>query len=486
MIYLFYLYVLLIPLEYIQDKIPKGPTGVNYLNITLLVMLLWWLARGGRDGRRHATPTPLNLLLFTFLGYSYLGLFLTSMNVPGSPMPFNPNDPAFMWFIRLANGMLFFWLGANMMRTRRDVRWCLYAVGLSMPLVWRAFRSDIGIHSTTAYHNLLRFSGPFKYIGSNELAALFLIGCIFFGLFALAQRRWWEKVAYLTASGLYAYGVLYSYSRAAQLALVCVAVVVASLRYRWVLAILVVALMTQHWWVPVSVRERWEMTEDEQGQLDESAESRKEFWALAWDLFLHSPVYGHGTQSFRQINPRQMDTHNIYLRVMAEQGTIGAILFVAIWFHVFRLAYTLWTRAPERWDRQFGFALFMTTIGLLIANLFGDRFSHLAMIGQYWVIAGLAQRVHANMTGVEVFADDPESAAGAVSGTGTTLVGAGGVRALNLVSPAGPASKVAPAVVQTPGAAVRPTPARASLNIVGRNATAEEGASGPDSTAPAS
>jgi O-antigen ligase len=413
MTYLFYLYVLLVPLEYLQEKIPKGPTGVNYLNVMMIVMLLWWLFAAGKGGKRQALPTPLNGLLMLFLGYSYLGLFLTALTVPGADMPLSPQNESFMFFIRLVNGMLFFWLAANMLKTRQAVRWCLYAIGLSMPLVWRAFRSDIGMHSVAAYRNELRFQGPFVYIGSNELAALFLIGCIFYGLFALAQRRWWEKAAFLGASGLYAYGVLYSYSRGTQLALILVAVLVASLRYRWILAVLLLALVTNQWWVPKSVRERWEMTEDESGQLDASAESRKEFWSLAWDLFGRSPAFGHGVQSFRRINPARMDAHNLYMRTLAEQGIIGIVLLFALWIHVLKLAYSLWTHAPERWDRQFGFALFMTTLGLMVANIFGDRFTHLAVIGQYWAMVGLAQRIHANMTGVEAFDDDPAAIAAA-------------------------------------------------------------------------
>jgi hypothetical protein len=123
----------------------------------------------------------------------------------------------------------------------------------------------------------------------------------------------------------------------------------------------------------------------------------------------------------------------------------------------------LWTRAPDRWDRHFGFALLMTTVGLMIANLFGDRFTHLALIGQYWVLVGLAQRLHANMTGVEALAEDDENVP-------TTSAAASPAHqpALSLVRPTAEACSD-PAPPLPVASEVGATNGRPALNIVGRS-----------------
>lgn len=487
MIYLFYFFILMLPLEYLQEKIPKGPAGINYLNVTFFLMATWWLVRGSRNGRRWAMPSSINVALLAYIVYSYLGMFITAAHVPGYPLPLN-TDHYVMLFIRMVNGMFFFWIAANMIDTRRHMRWALYAVAASMLLVYRAFRSDAALHSLASFSNKLRFSGPFVYLNSNELAAMFLYGCIFFGLYALSQSRRREKFGFLFVAALYGYGLLYSYSRGAQLAMIVVVALVVSLRYRWMLVVFLIAAVTYRSWVPNSVIERWEMTETEDGQLESSAQSRKDFWALAMELFHESPVVGHGYQSFKHLNPDRMDTHNVYMRVLAEQGIVGAVIFMSIWICLLRLSFQVWRRGPTAEDRQYGFALFAATIGLMIANIFGDRFTHQSMIGHFWLLVGLCQRLHANMTGYERFEDEtldvtPEDA-GAASLDGArpmrpVLVSGGPVTAgmpflrrpyPPVTPPAPPASSpvATPVALRVPlpikGNAVRPR-----LNVVGRD-----------------
>jgi O-antigen ligase len=406
MLYLYFFYVFMAPLEYYQDKFfPKGPPGCNYVDVAFAAMLLWWLARGKRRGRPLAAASTLNVILVVYLIDVFVGLFLTYFRYPGFGLPINPDSASFPFLIRYLNNFLFFWLAVNMIDKRRHARWALYAIGLSTFMVWRAFRSDIAGHNLAMYRDEMRMASPFTNAGSNELAALFLYVCVFFGTFALYQKRLWEKACYLLATGLYVYCLLYSYSRGSQLGCIVAILLIVAIRYRWLFVVVLIAVMTYQAWLPTSVQDRWLKTTADDGKADESVQSRQQFWQTAWDLFLEEPFAGNGVDSFIRLNPAKMDTHNIYLRVLCEQGVIGFALLAWLWGSVLRLAFQVWRGAPDPWDRQFGFALLVATVGLMVSNIFGDRFTYTQLIGQYWTLIGLCQRLHNNMTGVEPFLD---------------------------------------------------------------------------------
>jgi O-antigen ligase len=443
MLYLYCFYVFMAPLELYQDKIPKGPSGCNYVDVALAVMLLWWIVRGKRRGRPLVAVSPLNVILIVYMIDVLLGLFITFFRYPGFGFPLNPGSASFPFLVRYINDFLFFWIAVNMIDKRRHARWALYAIGLSTAMVWRAFRSDIGGHNLAMYRDEMRMASPFTNAGSNELAALFLYVCVFFGTFAFYQKRLWEKACYLLATGLYVYCLLYSYSRGSQLGCIVAILLIVAIRYRWLFVVILLAAMTYQAWLPTSVQDRWVKTKTDDGQMDESAQSRQAFWQTAWDLFLEEPIAGNGVDSFIRMNPAKMDTHNLYMRVLTEQGVIGIALLAWLWTSVLRLAFQVWRGAPDPWDRQFGFALLVATVGLMVSNIFGDRFTYTQLIGQYWTLVGLCQRLHNNMTGVEPFLDDDAALAQAPSAA--LAFGA---------EAAAPAAAMLPGIVMAPAATV--------------------------------
>lgn len=223
------------------------------------------------------------------------------------------------------------------------------------------------------------------------------------------------------------------------------------------LACLVVAAITAPMWLPQSVKDRYNMTEDEQGQLESSAESRVVFHAKAIEMWEESPLIGHGIGSFRaRIG---MDTHGMYHRTLAEQGVVGFIIFAWMWATVLFIGGRLWLQARAPADRQFGFALMIATVGLMITNIFGDRFTHLPMIGQYWILVGIGARLYANMAGVASLDDEPmtEKETAHVEELH---------RQLNVVKPAGEQPF---AIQDKPSPAPQPIPqSAAEMNIIGK------------------
>ena len=448
MYYLFLIYVFLVPFQYLHDKIPKGPTGVNYSNIMMLVMIGWWVLGRMARGRPVVMRNPMNLPLLGMLVMTYAGLALAHHSVAGATSPFSPSSLAAKRFLEFFNGFLLFWLAANMLDTRKRIHGCLIALALAAPFVFRVFYAQlVSIGPLDSYDHDQRVKGPFSQLGSNELGAFFMYGSLMWGLYAFQAKRGWEKLLLIGAAAMYGFGILYSFSRATQLAFGLGVIVVACFKYRFVLVLLALAALTSSMWLPYSVRERWDLTWDDSGQVDKATESRQSYWGLAVDLFEESPIYGHGVGSYVLLNPARMDTHNTYLRTLAETGIVGFTLFMSMWVMILMMCLRLWRGGAHVFDRYYGFCLMVVTVGLMAANFFGDRFTHFVMIGHYWIMVGIAARLHANMRGVESMAEE--------DAYGKPLAGEGSADGLET-----------PEKVPWPAAPVGVTFVRPALNLV--------------------
>lgn len=423
--FLFYLFML--PLEYYQEKLPKGPTGINYRTLTLLALIAGWMMYRARKQRPAMVRSPLNTTLVVYLFLVLFGMMLGTFSYPQITAVWDPGGETFKRYLGILNGVVIFWAAAALLDTQEKVRYAMLALCASVPITFRAFYNDFAGRRGWHFTNDMRAALPFVSVGSNELGAYLVVMAIAFLIWAFAKHRLWERSIFLTGFAAYTYCIMYSFSRASQLGFGAALGMLAVLRHRWMIIVIVFAAVTANLWLPVSVRERWTETRDEEGQLEESAESRKEFWALAMDLFSSSPVFGHGFSTFRLINPAGMDTHNLYLRTLAEQGLIGGVVLILIWAQLLHMSVGVWLRARDPSERQIGLAVFAATIALMICNVFGDRFTYVQLIGPYWVLAGIVARYYAKLRGWEAMAD--ETAAKAVEeGAGETPGPSAGVR----------------------------------------------------------
>lgn len=104
---------------------------------------------------------------------------------------------------------------------------------------------------------------------------------------------------------------------------------------------------------------------------------RWDYMKIAWDMILDKPVFGHGLNTFvfnmvpytpEKSYIKLMDAfgeilpvvHNIYLLVWAEQGTIGFLIFMAMYFYLLKLS---WSNFRYFRDE----ALYMINLGCLCA-----------------------------------------------------------------------------------------------------------------------
>jgi O-antigen ligase len=65
------------------------------------------------------------------------------------------------------------------------------------------------------------------------------------------------------------------------------------------------------------------------GKLQE-ASGRADLHRLAMDLFLESPLYGHGIASFEALGPGYREAHSMYFTILAEQGMLGIVFMYGL------------------------------------------------------------------------------------------------------------------------------------------------------------
>jgi O-antigen ligase len=398
--YFFYAYTFLVPFENLQNRLPKGGTGLHYANIMMVAMALGLLLRRITRGNRLFAPSVLDVPMALFLLAFYLGTAVTHASFPEAPSPYSPNSEAVKRFLQFANSFLFFWFASAVLDSRQKIQRMLVVLGVAALIIFRSFNSDLGGVYRWHYTDKMRSAdGPFVWINANGVAAFFLYSCLFFFLYSFRAAPRWQRILFQLVAALYAYGVMWTFSRGSWLALVLALLVISMVKYRLLVPVLLIALVTSDRWIPVAVEERLQMTVDEEGALDDSVQRRLNYWDLALAGFDESPIIGHGVGSFPLVNPTGQVMHNLYLEVLFEMGAVGLALLMFIWFSILRVAFVLWIRAPDPFDSQFGFALLVSTFALMVTNYFGDRFTHLGLIGHYWVLVAAAFRLYGNYTG---------------------------------------------------------------------------------------
>jgi putative inorganic carbon (HCO3(-)) transporter len=380
------LLIFLMPLRNIQlQYIPNFGGGINIINILFITSFIHSLMNGKKSDRvlglnGYLKWYVISSVIALLLGYIFLG-----SEASGNWKSMKDQlIPIFLVFI--------------IQRSASDgVQWrrILLASLLPLPYIFRIVWNQYMAVSQYHYSDDLRVSGTFMDLGANEMAAyavtsaLVCLGCLI--------TCWKEKkyryifLFFFTLSGLC---VLYSYSRGAYISFIFGGIILL-FRYkntgRLIIPLLLIISFTLVT-LPSSVTERFSSIDAEEGERDESAQSRFVFWVIAFDRFLERPIAGYGYRTVQnaRINPYEMDTHNYYVKMLVERGVIGFITFLF-------LLRILWTTIKINLDWNDsdnivnGLMLGMggALAALMLGNMFGDRFSHYPVMTSFWVYIAL-------------------------------------------------------------------------------------------------
>jgi O-antigen ligase len=193
----------------------------------------------------------------------------------------------------------------------------------------------------------------------------------------------------LILAGLYI--TLFLYSRGAYISILVGLLTISILEKKIFIVPLIVLIMFWQALLPRTVVERINQTQTEEGVLDSSSQRRLELWKESIDLFKNNVFTGVGFNvvAYLGLAGGFQDTHNIYLKVLAEQGIIGMVIFLIFFWLALRSGWCLYRTADDMFLKGLGLGFVACVISTMTSNMFGDRWTYLQLGVYFWVFLAL-------------------------------------------------------------------------------------------------
>lgn len=367
--------------------------GINLFNIFLLLLI--FLSQGNNEYADDRNYRSFKLIILLFMGYTLISALL------------NCGDKGIYESIitwkRLYFIPIIFFITYKMLTTERQIKAAVAVMSfITFLSSVQILRNNVA-HSDAHYRDGLRYGGMFGPGGENDLAAFMAINFFWFLFWSQETNQRSRKFLFLGMAGLAGLACLYCYSRGGYIALAAGLLYYGIRRYRVMLLAMILLFFTMSWWAPQPVRERLEMlTIDEKLDKDASAQLRLAIWegglAMVADNFLYGvgPYnFGANIRKYAELPDKSPTaSHNMYLRMAAELGVPGFLLFVSILVVFIKTGYRL-TKIAQGWQSTWATAYTASIIPVFIVNYFGDRFFREELTGYIWVSAAIALKLHA-------------------------------------------------------------------------------------------
>ena len=385
----------LLPLQnviYRLDAPLRSVPGVNFLNVMALALLFVWVTSTVGRGRPLLGASRYNKVLGFYVLLTYLGLW-RSVSFVNAPMPLGPSDPNFVFWKDYVTNFVVFFTVANVMDDERSMRTLTVLMLLVLPYMIWVHKDHVSWIHSWHYDDDMRVRGTMMHLGSNELAAFYVIALsVVLGLLVSMKGLRW-RVYLLGCTALLGWGVSYSYSRSAYLGGLLGVAVIGLVKSRKLALALVAFLVVAPFILPASIQDRFGMIGGEQTKTDESTQKRMDLWEAAWESFKTNPILGTGYRSFPYINKYGMDTHNMYLKALCELGIAGFLLLFLQFLVGAGQGWRLMRGNATPFSTGLGLGLLAATAAAMFLNVFGDRSSYLAVTGHYWAWQAMAARI---------------------------------------------------------------------------------------------
>lgn len=213
----------------------------------------------------------------------------------------------------------------------------------------------------------------------------------------------------MAATALYFMGLMaafFTYSRQAYMAIAITTFLIAVSRGFMAAVLVGIVVINYAAWAPESVVSRVENTaevDEETGeeQLEESADSRFEIWAGAWELIKSNP-FGIGYNQFKlRIDPylpawvKARDAHSSYFLIWTEAGYLGLIAFLSLLYGFFAIGRRLYRAGLETDNQQaavLGMGFSVSALAVALSNVTSSTFQSGEVMANYWILAALVSR----------------------------------------------------------------------------------------------
>jgi len=271
--------------------------------------------------------------------------------------------------------------------------WVISLTGLYMG--WEAFNAP-----PSAFFNG-RLDGE---VGGSDFNSSNLIGAHFASILPFIGMKfitsdWKGKVICFLSAGFVVNGIILCRSRGVFLGLLAgglASVIIAKKEIRKKLVIsLVIGAIGTLFLTDARFWNRITTISVDESQMDASAAGRLKIWRAALDMFLDNPL-GVGEGNFKALvgkyNPAVTgkDTHNTFLRCMAELGVQGIIVLGLLILNAFKLLYNLKKKIipleSEEIKQPMSYNILAVNVSLIITLVAGCFSSRLYMEEFYWLL----------------------------------------------------------------------------------------------------
>jgi len=386
-----YLLILIAPLQTTREKLLNYPLGAE------AVYILWFGVFLGLFLRKQGSifpRSPINRVLLVLAVVTYFSLWQGWFYLGGSS-PIDPSDARFSdwrsYILMPAIAMV----TAGALRDRKQLKVAVFLMIVVGCLVdWSFFRSAAG-RDFSHYSEEVRDAGTLGYAGTNGFSAFVAESVVFCTSLLYFLREKWIRIGLAVVIAISIYCLLFSFSRGGYIACLVGVGFVALYRHRTLLVGLIVLAIAWQAILPTAVKERINMTYDQNDQLlDASAAERVDLWQDAVTLISASPILGTGFDTYRFMHRLGsfQDTHNYYVKVLVETGSVGLLLLLVVIWQMWRSGLRLYRASHDPFLSGLGFGFGAMIVAAALANLFGDRWTYLQVDSPMWVLLGCVIR----------------------------------------------------------------------------------------------
>ena len=393
---IFFLFPLL-PYQNIFEKIKTLSFGNNINDILIFAILLGWIFKikvnENNDRNLDNRITERNGLFASmvfFIAINFIGLIY----IAGFGCLF---DRESLYFVDWKNYMilpLIWFLTFQVIKDKKNLRILTILLVLGFLGALYCFWREIRYMSLSSFSEDRRdrLAGLFVYLGANYYGAFFAhFGIMTLGIFLFEKIKKF-KMLLLFIVIFTVYCLLFTFSRGAYLGFTAGLLFLGLVKEKKILVIIAIVFIFWQTLVPKGVIERITMTKDSSGNFENSAATRIKLWDLAWGMFKSSPIIGNGFESFQGLG--FVDTHNFYMKMLAELGLLGLFSFIWLLFASFMTGWSLYRESTDVFFKGLGLGFAGCVVAVAVTNAFGNRWAYISVGSYFWIFLGIVTRAN--------------------------------------------------------------------------------------------
>lgn len=383
-----FLLILTIPQPNVWYKFHDYPFGKDFMDLLFISIVLGIFIQ-----KRGFAKTQNSFIIVLYILMSYFSLLNVSMSF-SLPFPVTGSNPLLLDWKNYAQMIFLYFLALNIFKEEdKQKQAVLLMTAVILLISVRSYRNFSG---GSAFHYDKRVGGPFEAVGlgPNHLGAFIADYASLVLAFFVMEKEKIKKYFYLATCAFSLHPLFFSYSRGAYLATAAAFSFYGLVKKRIFIVAIIALVAAWQTVLPASVVDRIQMTENAEGELEGSAAHRLDLWSHATGLFMDNPVFGVGFNGFGfTVEEGELtDTHNFYLKTLAEQGIIGFSLLVTLLVKAFLSGLRLFRKGVTDFQRALGLGFMGTVIAMSVTNVFGDRWSYFVLGSYFWILWGMVDR----------------------------------------------------------------------------------------------